>query len=86
MNRFLTGLAVGIVGTVIVGGAAFLMMPVQAHGLSKADQAIFDYAKLRCKDDAKSKGLGVFDRRKFVANCVMDALKGHPDLDAFDID
>lgn len=86
MNRFLAGLAVGIVGTVLIGGGIFLLMPVQAHGLSKDQQAIFDHTKLQCKDTAKAKGLGVLDRRKFVANCVLEGLSGHPDIDALDID
>lgn len=86
MNRFFTGLAVGILGTVLIGGFAFYLMPVQAHGLTKAEQAIFDHTKLQCREDAKAKGLGLFERRKYIASCVMDSLKGHPEMDPFDFD
>lgn len=86
MNRFFMGLGVGIVGTVIVGGIAFMLMPVSAKGLSKDQQAIFDHVKSQCKSDAKTKGLGLLERRKYVANCVMDGLKEHADLDPYDLD
>jgi hypothetical protein len=86
MNRFFAGLAVGIVGTVLVGAGVFFLMPVQAHGLSKGEQAIFDYTKLQCKDGAKAKSLGVLERRKYVANCVLEGLNGHPDMDPLDVD
>ena len=86
MTRFFSGLAVGIVGTALVGGIAFMLMPISAKGLTKSDQAIFDHVKSVCKSDAKAKGLGVLDRRKFVANCVMDGLKEHADLDPYDLD
>ena len=86
MSKFYSGLAVGIIGTVLVGGAVFFLMPVQAHGLSKDQQAIFDHTKSQCKDQAKTKSLGILERRKFVANCVMEGLNGHPEMDPFDID
>jgi hypothetical protein len=86
MNKFYSGLAVGIIGTAIVGGVAFFLMPVQAHGLTKDQQAIFDYTKLKCKNDAKAKGFELLAKRKYVANCIMDDLQGHPDIDGFDID
>jgi len=86
MNRFFLGLGVGIVGTAIVGGIAFMLMPVSAKGLSKDDQAIFDHVKSQCKSDAKAKGLGLLERRKYVANCVMDGLKEHADLDPYGLD
>jgi hypothetical protein len=86
MNRFFTGLGVGIVGTALVCGIAYLLVPISAKGLTKSDQAIFDHVKSQCKADAKAKGLGLLDRRKFVANCVMDGLREHADLDPYDLD
>jgi len=86
MNRFFTGLAVGIAATIFVGGSIFFLMPVQAHGLSKDQQAIFDHTKLQCKDAAKAKNLGILERRKYVSNCVLEGLNGHPEMDPFDID
>jgi len=86
MNRFFTGLAVGIVGTAIIGGIAFVIIPVSANGLSKDTRAIYDHVKLQCKTDAKDKDLGLLQRRKYVANCVMDALKERPEADPYDLD
>jgi len=86
MYRFFTGLAVGIVGTALVGGIAFMLMPITAGGLSKDQRAIFDHVKMQCKDESKAKGLELFAKRKYIANCVMDGLKGHPEMDPYDLD
>lgn len=86
MNRFFTGLAVGIVGTAIVGIVAFMLTPISAKGLSKDTQAIYDHVKLQCKSEAKDKNLGLLQRRKYIANCVVDALKDRPDADPYDLD
>ena len=87
MNRsFLIGLVVGIVAMAIVWGIVYLLVPVSAKGLSKADQAVFDHVKSQCKSEAKAKGLGFLERRKYTANCIMDGLKGHPELDPYDLD
>ena len=86
MNRFYSGLAVGIVGTAIVAAIIFVMIPVSAKGLSKDTQAVYDHVKQQCKGEAKEKNLGVLQRRKYVANCVMDGLTGHPEADPFDLD
>ena len=86
MNRFFSGLAVGIVATAIVAVVVFMLIPVSAKGLSKDTQAIYDHVRLQCKSEAKAKNLGVLQRRKYVANCVMDALTGHPEADPFDLD
>jgi hypothetical protein len=88
MHRFLAGLFVGIIGTAAVGGAAFLLMPVTVGklSLSKEEQAVFDHTKLQCKSEAKAHSLGAIERRKYVANCVVDALWKHPDLDPYDLD
>jgi hypothetical protein len=86
MNRFFAGLAVGIAGTAIVGGIAFMLVPVSARGLSKDTQAIYDHVKQGCKSEAKDKNLGFLQRRKYVANCVMDGLREHPEADPYDLD
>jgi len=86
MNRFVSGLLVGIVATAIVAIIAYQLMPVSAKGLTKDEQAIFDHVKSQCKSEAKDKNLGVLARRKYVANCVMDGLKEHPDADPYDLD
>ncbi len=86
MKQFLAGLAVGIVGTALVGGVAFMLMPVSARGLSKDTQAIYEHVKQQCKTEAKEKNLGLLQRRKYVANCVMDGLKEHPEADPYDLD
>jgi hypothetical protein len=86
MNRFFTGLAVGIVGTALVAVMVFMLTPISAKGLSKDSQAIFDHVKLQCKAEAKDKNLGFLQRRKYVANCVVDALKEHPEADPYDLD
>ena len=86
MNRFFIGLVVGVVGTAIVGGIVYTLIPVSAKGLFKDTQAIYDHVKMQCKTEAKEKSLGLLQRRKYIANCVMDALKEHAEADPFDLD
>jgi hypothetical protein len=86
MNRFFSGLAIGIIGTAIVAVIVFMLIPISAKGLSKDTQAIYDHVKQQCKGEAKDKNLGLLQRRKYVAKCVMDALTGRPEADPFDLD
>jgi hypothetical protein len=86
MNRFVSGLLVGIVATAIVAFIVYQLVPVSAKGLSKDDQAIFDHVKSQCKSEAKDKNLGVLARRKYVGNCVLEGLKEHPEADPYDLD
>jgi hypothetical protein len=63
-----------------------MLMPVSARGLSGDTQAIFDHVKEQCRTEAKEKNFNVLQRRKYVANCVMDGLREHPEADPYDLD
>jgi hypothetical protein len=70
-----------IVGTVFLGSAAFIS-PAEAAKLSKAELAAYKQANVACKAEAKGKKVGgYFARRKYVKNCIVEALKTHPNID-----
>jgi hypothetical protein len=61
-------------------------VPLSARGLSKDLPAIFDHVKAQCEAEATDKNLGLLQRPKYVANCVTEALKEHPEADPYDLD
>jgi len=70
-----------IVGIVFLGSVAFVC-PAEAAKLSKAELAAYKQANVACKAEAKGKKVGGFlARRKYVKNCIIEALKGKPDVD-----
>ncbi|MBR0693178.1 hypothetical protein JQ553_08120 [Bradyrhizobium lablabi] len=55
--------------------------PVEAAPLSKADKAALKQAIVACKAQAKGRKIKWLARRKYVNNCVTEALKEHPNVD-----
>ncbi|WP_225711642.1 hypothetical protein [Bradyrhizobium semiaridum] len=55
--------------------------PVEAARLSKADKVALKQAIVACKAQAKGKKVKWLSRRKYVNNCVAEALKEHPNVD-----
>jgi len=86
MPRFITRSSTGILVTALLSGTAFLAMPAKAATLTEAQKAIVAHERAQCKDKAKTKGFGFLERRLFVAQCVIEGLKDHPEIDPYDLD
>jgi hypothetical protein len=70
-----------IAGIVLLGSVAFVST-AEAAKLSKAELAAYKQANVACKAEAKGKKVGGFlARRKYVKNCIVEQLKGHPNID-----
>jgi hypothetical protein len=52
--------------------------PAEAASPSKADKAALKRAVVACKAEAKGKRIKWLSRRKYVNNCVAEAMKVHP--------
>uniref|UniRef100_A0A973VZA7 Uncharacterized protein n=2 Tax=Bradyrhizobium septentrionale TaxID=1404411 RepID=A0A973VZA7_9BRAD len=55
--------------------------PVEAARLSKADKIALKQAIVACKAEATGRKVKWLARRKYVNNCVSEALKEHPNVD-----
>jgi hypothetical protein len=86
MPRFVAGLFASIFVMGLVSGTAFMATHAEAAQLTEAQKAIVKHTRSQCKDQAKAKGLGWLERRLFVANCVIEGLKDHPEIDPMDLD
>ena len=62
-------------------GAAMIPAPVEAARLSNADNVALKQAIVACKAEAKGRKVKWLARRKYVNNCVSEALKQHPNVD-----
>ena len=82
MSRFATALSMGIIVTVLGSGAAPLMRtPAEAAIVSKADKVALKTAIVACKGQARGEKVKWLSRRKYVNQCVAEALKGRPNID-----
>jgi hypothetical protein len=58
-----------------------VLMPSPAHAkLTKAEKAAWKQANVSCKAEGKGKKLGWMKRRKFVKGCIVESLKGYPNI------
>jgi hypothetical protein len=91
MSQFAKAFSAGIIATLIVSGTAFVPTPAEAARLSKADKVALKKATVACKAEARGKKIGMnagqdeaeqwLAIRKFVKNCILEALKDHPNID-----
>ena len=79
MSRFIG--AVSFIAVLFVGIAAVTPWPTEAASPSKADKATLKRAIVACKAEAKGKKIRWLSRRKYVNNCVTEAMKDHPNMD-----
>ena len=70
---------VTIIAALLVG---IVLMPATADAakLTKAEKAAWKRANVSCKAEGKAKKLGWFARRKFVKGCIVQSLKGYPNI------
>ena len=71
----------GIIATGLISGTAFVPTAAEAAKMSKADTVALKEATAACKAEAKGKKVKWLSRRKYVNQCVAEALKGRPDID-----
>ncbi|MFB9269964.1 hypothetical protein ACFFWD_43735 [Bradyrhizobium erythrophlei] len=57
----------------------------QAASLSKADKVALKQAITACKAEAKGKKIKWLARRKYLNNCVAEALKQHPNIEVIQL-
>src|SRR5215813_10587809 len=82
MYRFATGLCVGVIATVLVGGTAFTPTSAEGATTSRADKVALKEATDACKAEAKDKNIKWPASRKYVSNCVARSVKDyHLDVD-----
>lgn len=81
MSRVVTALFACIIATVLASGTTLMPTPAKAESLSKADKAALKEAIIACKSEAKGKKVKWLARRKYVSQCVAEALKGRPNID-----
>lgn len=62
--------------------AGIVLMPATAHAakLTKAEKAAWKQANVSCKAEGKAKKLGWLKRRKFVKGCIVETLRGYPNI------
>ena len=65
----------------LVSVAAVMPRPAEATNPSKADKAPLKRAIVACKAEAKGKKIRWLSRRKYVNNCVTEAMKDHPNIE-----
>ena len=90
MSRFATALLMCIAAAALAGGAALMpttakAAPAKAAPVSKADKAALKTAIVACKAQAKDQKVKWLARRKYVNNCVTQALKDRPHIDVMDV-
>ena len=81
MSRFTKPLITCMIAATLgAGGAALMPTPTEAAPVSQADKAALKQAIVACKAEAKGKKVKWLSRRKYVNQCVAEALKGRPDI------
>jgi hypothetical protein len=81
MSRFITALFTCVIASVLAGEVALISRPAEAASPSKADKVALKRAIVACKAEAKGKKIKWLSRRKYVNNCVTEAMKDHPNID-----
>ena len=69
------------IAVLFVSVAAVMPRPAEAANPSKADKAALKRAIVACKAEAKGKKIRWLSRRKYVNNCVTEAMKDHPNIE-----
>ncbi len=69
------------IAVLFVGVAAVTPWPAEAARPSQADRAALKRAIVACKAEAKGRKIKWLSRRKYVNNCVTQAMKDHPNID-----
>jgi hypothetical protein len=74
MSRFAAALFTCIIAMVLASGTALMPAPAEAARMSKAEKVALNEATIACRAEAKGKKVKWLARRKYVNNCVAQAL------------
>ena len=90
MSRFAAALLTCLATAAVAAGIALIpatakAAPGKAAPVSKADKAALKTAIVACKARAKGEKVKWLARRKYVNNCVTEALKERPHIDVIDV-
>ena len=90
MSRFAAALLTCLATAAVAAGIALIpatakAAPGKAEPVSKADKAALKTAIVACKARAKGEKVKWLARRKYVNNCVTEALKERPHIDVIDV-
>lgn len=69
------------IAVLFVSVAAVMPWPTEAANPSKADKVALKRTIVYCKAEAKGKKIKWLSRRKYINNCVTEAMKDHPNID-----
>jgi hypothetical protein len=81
MTYFHKALFTWSIATAIVFGAVSTPASARAANMSNADKVALKRAVVACKAQAKGKRIRWLSRRRYVNNCVTEAMKDHPNMD-----
>jgi len=83
MTRLVTVLCAGVVAIAVGSGSALgpAAAAAAAAKLTPAEKTALKEAISSCKSEAKGKKIAWLKRRKYVTNCVVEALKDRPNID-----
>lgn len=81
MTRFHRAVFACSIATAIVCGAVSTPTSAKAANPSAVDKAALKRVIVACKAEAKGKRIKWLSRRKYVNNCVTEAMKDHPNMD-----
>ena len=78
MTRFHKALFTCGIATAIVCGAVSTPTPAEAANVSNADKAALKRAIVACKAKARGRNIRWLSRRRYVNNCVTEAMRDRP--------
>ena len=80
MHQVASRSLVTTIAALLVG---IVLMPATADAakLTKAEKAAWNRANVSCKAEAKGKKVKWLQRRKFVRGCIVESLRGYPNID-----
>jgi hypothetical protein len=64
----------------LAAGVALTVNTADAARMSAAEKAAAKQATVSCKAEAKGKKVPLLQRRKYVRECLVQALKSHPNI------
>ncbi|WP_229193934.1 hypothetical protein [Bradyrhizobium acaciae] len=70
-----------IFATALFVGAIAMQTVPAAAAVSRADKVALKRAIVACKAEANGRKIKWLSRRKYVNNCVTEAMKEHPNMD-----
>ena len=89
MSHLAKALLTCLTAAALAGSAALMSTAATAApgrtAVSKADKVALKTAIVACKAQAKGQKVKWLARRKYVNNCVVEALKGRPHIDVMEV-